>query len=71
MSNSPAIVIDLSCARWPGEPAMELAAPDGTLSDAEMAELTDAITETDAELEAMVPDFTEFDAAFTARAQAD
>jgi hypothetical protein len=82
MNNSqdgPAIVIDLSASRWPGEAAMELAALD-TLSDAELADLEQAISEADAEfgelealLQAAVADagFTEFDTAFNARAAAD
>jgi hypothetical protein len=73
MSNSGGgLIIDLSASRWSGEqsPAMELAAPDA-LSGAELADLMEAMNEADAELEALMPDFTGFDTAFTARAQAD
>jgi hypothetical protein len=78
MSNGgPAIVIDLSASRWPGEPLMLAADDDGTLTDAEMADLTSVLAEVDAEeLEALMqpdydPGFADFDAAFTARAQAE
>jgi hypothetical protein len=74
MANSPGLVIDLSAAAFPGEAGL-------VLSDAELAELEQAVAETDAEfgeLEALLqaaeppdPAFTEFDAAFTARAQAE
>jgi hypothetical protein len=46
MANSPAVVIDLSSARWPGE---EGPAGGSTLSDAELADLEQVMAEVDAE----------------------
>jgi hypothetical protein len=72
MSNGGGVTIDLSASRWPGEPALELAGD--VLTAAELADLEAAISE--AEMEALMqegydPGFTEFDAAFNARAAAE
>jgi hypothetical protein len=78
MSNSPQVTIDLSGTRWPGDPGPALTFAGDVLTDAELSDLEQVTAEVDAEeLEALMqqdygqPDFTDFDAAFTAHAQAE
>jgi hypothetical protein len=76
MGNTPSVTIDLSNLSFSGEPE-----PDYTLSGLELNQLLDAISETDSEFgtevyygdtEGQMHDAAEqFDAAFTARVQAD
>ena len=71
----PALTIDLSNLSFAGEPAPVLA-PAATLNDAELADLLQAVAEVDAEAahrgyQPGADAFSEFDAAFTARAQAE
>jgi hypothetical protein len=58
LSNSSAVTIDLSAARWPGEqlPAVNLASDDidwSALSDQEMSDLIEAMYDADTELDAL------------------
>lgn len=89
MANSGAITIDLSSYSFAGQPAPVTASGNASLSDRELAELLDAISETEAEgyaepggelsdteLEGLMhaaeaDAFSDFDAAFSARAAAD
>lgn len=68
LSNSGGLVIDLTGSTWAGEPGAPLPAA-GELSDAELADFIDAITEADAEEAAaygLPPQFADFDQQFTA-----